>query len=1631
MLVTQISPSCRQDKSNTICVSSFDDGFPEEWIPKNISWSCMCNCRVHKPLGKELTASTRMDYDYRSKPGTNKKEEELDKTAAKLEGEIQMYDEKLRSIKRNAQLLSMNSSLQSKGHVHDERIATAPTPPIPRLSIVSKPHNYQENDCIVKSVINATGQGCQEIIGRRRGSKKMIWKTHRHKTAKTESSCMLQLKESRYKDVTIKMTFSDANAVPLSICFEHSPKPTMAFKLLGRISLHARSMKQLKHVFRLGKDIQVERCLRISCLGNVGSKSSGIHSVSYLEVTGEFVPEAAVEENGYPLSPESSTSSGGTVCHSIGQSSDDLEIENEHRYQDAKLSSNNTTLQMKNNESKDKKMLEIDECEDFDRASSCGKHDGEYGQTVVDKNEEKGTSSAVSMESDVNDEKNNSLSPNLRLFWNNRKENETANAEQMSREEHVKNSNSHDYTVLSKEKHLRIINVLNSLGLKPDTAKLTLLQLLGDEEGGPEACDQDYDCLFECVPTREEVEICAQKLKARITLDQAENFVLAVSEIPALHSRSKAYLFLRSFSERVEKIVSSAEIMASACEEIIRSKFLKSAISIANMIGGFLPSSKFRSDCTTEEVFKVEFLNELAEIKATESQSKSLLHFLARELSRKHSDVHIFEEFPSIKDAASISSSMLRYQMNELVEGIEFVYRVSRDTGADIDHMNETLDLAIEQLADANSWIMKADAAFLDVQSFLSGNADKLDDSSLFLSALLQFFIQLQAAQRENSVADSKETHALRDINGATSTKDTIKNKVSETEIKSNSVSITENGKQTGLKDGGQAQSSENEKSHLRNSLLASIRAYNTVGVLQREEMLKHASLSDLKVPIKSVNYGSRSVPELKLKGSKSSGDWKRLRSSMDVKHDIQDSENPLKLESNEEKYHDSNNDKFLNESFKVKNISQLHIADEYQEDEFVRQASPVDAHMCRNLQRELASLDKEMEARDENIMKGRVEAQEFDCPSKKLVDKGDINVSSPVAKLVASSLDLIKSIDLQNENGLPSRFASVSLYNNKQDNLITTGKENFPTTLNENEATSESDTMCDDGYASACSSPSLKANQNGDELALTPQMKWKQKGESNHKADMISSKMSLKHANTRVWKSQLAELCNEESDTEDAGEAKKPNCNNQNSVLTSKEMNALLSKMPRSDTAKNSYNQQIDDNQFLRRSHPVPIIKMGKASEHDSASLSKSADWEYLGQRNRRVIQNVPKGSKRVSFSLPSSPSKHVLNNNVTSSKQVDHKESLDLHLAAQLMKNVLNTQRKIPVNHSLHESEGQDPDDELIMNKQNDILEQLHKSEAVRDSHENAEKSEHLELDTHVSESAVQDQDGPDPKTQSIAADILRKALAESLRSSLPKLANYGSPELPGLPLANSPINLDVFMAAVLAHAGNTPTGPLARGVRGGDRHIFDDVAAEKLREQASKRSKDSKCDPLSRSHKALLEPIVPAPLGMGVRISETVAGGISPATLREGLKTHLRAESTSTLLLPPSSPKSVNNVGKDDNGGNSACIIEELGSDSFERTSSEGVINNETKLNSSVNAPGQEEGKLDKGDHMQNTVEQHKNEDETNVSSELEVDYDGLDAHALQESLSRHRLQNWNGKKICIDPGEYDPRCSYGPY
>lgn len=240
----------------------------------------------------------RSDNRNNARTGHDDQSTTLDEATAKLQGEVDEYDAKIRLLRSHVGSLLRNSipvplppgtSLltESENGAHTESKEGAPTT-LPSSS-----------DWIVRGVVTASGQGCKEVVASSAArnvrsafrAAAVLWKTRGYRKGgrATESFCTLLLASESNRDVAIHITFTEASTVPASISFEHATSPTAPFSLLGKVDLEEKSTTQLKHVFRLGEDIHVGRCLRITCLGHVlghEKASQPLHSVQFLAITG-------------------------------------------------------------------------------------------------------------------------------------------------------------------------------------------------------------------------------------------------------------------------------------------------------------------------------------------------------------------------------------------------------------------------------------------------------------------------------------------------------------------------------------------------------------------------------------------------------------------------------------------------------------------------------------------------------------------------------------------------------------------------------------------------------------------------------------------------------------------------------------------------------------------------------------------------------------------------------------------------------------------------------------------------------------------------------------------------------------------------------------------------------------------------------------------------------------------------------------------------------------------------------------------------------------------------------------------------------------------------------------------------
>ena len=89
-----------------------------------------------------------------------------------------------------------------------------------------------------------------------------------HRLVTMESSVTLELQPpALHQDVCVRLVFAEPAAVPMLVRIEHGVSPAAKFEALGEIRLQPKSLRQLRHLFRLGRHVVVARCLRITCVG--------------------------------------------------------------------------------------------------------------------------------------------------------------------------------------------------------------------------------------------------------------------------------------------------------------------------------------------------------------------------------------------------------------------------------------------------------------------------------------------------------------------------------------------------------------------------------------------------------------------------------------------------------------------------------------------------------------------------------------------------------------------------------------------------------------------------------------------------------------------------------------------------------------------------------------------------------------------------------------------------------------------------------------------------------------------------------------------------------------------------------------------------------------------------------------------------------------------------------------------------------------------------------------------------------------------------------------------------------------------------------------------------------------------
>eukprot|EP00890_Picochlorum_soloecismus_P006821 jgi/Picsp_1/964/NSC_04448-R1_related to diaphanous protein homolog 1 len=603
----------------------------------------------------------------------------IDLATDEMQQQLDAYDQRLTSLRNQLQASVDEQLIKSRKKKISEEVPKSAD---------------SDGVCILQGVVTSTGQGCKEVVKisshASKNTTQQIWKSRPFKSNVTQSSCTLKLSSKESSDVTIRLTFADGNGVPSSLLFEHAPKATSAFKVLGKVSLQKKSMKQLKHVFRLGKEVLVDRFLRITCSGHVcpadakGGKAP-YHAVSYLNVTGTSLGDED-EHSG-----SRSSSSAGSIMEEVAQPEQDRV--------EFRFSTDASSSQM----------------EETDRS-----HEAAQKQLSPVKLEGK--------------------SENQRKL----------RSRQHSEEQAIAKSKQNfadsllPSPVLPESRVNHVEGVLQSLNLNPYEAAdiLKAVALCSESEIIASLSQADLEVLASCIPEDDE-RYALRRLEDCGGGNDAEEFMLELLGIKYLGKKIQSHIFVSEFMMRANVVQDASNIISRACREIESCGKLHVALGIIH---------KECLGSSGQKTGTIGDITSLKNLPYSTDKCK-MIHFLAKRLADEFESIkipNIIRDIPSCSTASQLSLEDIRSELQELALGIEQVSVSWNEAEPGYAIIDAKVDEMTAKLSSTNAIVVETDADFIGAVSQLGIDPTRLNRSPDFFHALLDISDALNNAHLEN-----------------------------------------------------------------------------------------------------------------------------------------------------------------------------------------------------------------------------------------------------------------------------------------------------------------------------------------------------------------------------------------------------------------------------------------------------------------------------------------------------------------------------------------------------------------------------------------------------------------------------------------------------------------------------------------------------------------------------------------------------------------------------------------------------------------------------------------------------------------------------------------------------------------
>ncbi|CAL8464050.1 g3585 [Coccomyxa elongata] len=311
--------------------------------------------------------------------------------------------------------------------------------------------------------------------------------------------------------------------------------------------------------------------------------------------------------------------------------------------------------------------------------------------------------------------------------------------------------------LLTMQRAQNVSVFLAKLKLTPAQIKEAVLQCGTD--GEESLTDEELAGLLLCLPNAEDMQRLKGAPKDIAQLGMAEQFMLAMMSIPQVEQRLQAARFERQFGGREAAARAEVATLRGACEEVRGNRTLPVLLKMSLAAGNFL---NWGNRAGGAAGFQIESLLKLKGLRSR-LPGRTLLHFVAQELAKKHADKMPIQE--SLRKVAAASRLALGPLQAEVADLRRSLAALQRTLTAMPDQPGDTFKQvmsgfqasAAERVTRLEQELAAAVAAFGQLAAYVNGTAKaSVSDPQAFFTVLITFARDLDIAHSEVVAADEK-----------------------------------------------------------------------------------------------------------------------------------------------------------------------------------------------------------------------------------------------------------------------------------------------------------------------------------------------------------------------------------------------------------------------------------------------------------------------------------------------------------------------------------------------------------------------------------------------------------------------------------------------------------------------------------------------------------------------------------------------------------------------------------------------------------------------------------------------------------------------------------------------------------